>query len=101
MDARSHGRAPQPCRTHHTIYYCANGDYSRCHTTASLIQEGMEVYKRIDEGKFRLGAYFEQVLDAMPAFVHDALNRTGLGDAASIREKISSSAMEASKFVAK
>jgi len=70
-------------------------------TTASLIQEGMEVYKRIDEGKFRLGAYFEQVLQAMPSFVHDILNRTGLGDAASIREKISSSAMEASKFVAK
>ncbi len=70
-------------------------------TVASLVQEGMELFKRIDEGKLRFGAYFEQVLDAMPSFVHDILNRTGLGDASSIREKISNSTMEASKFLAK
>lgn len=67
----------------------------------SLVQEGIEVYKRIDSGEWRLGANVAQVMEAMPAFVHDGLNRFGVGDISSIREKLSDSALQGSQYLAK
>lgn len=66
----------------------------------SLIQEGVMIYKRMDSGEFNLGAYFAQVVDALPPVVHDTLTRFGLSDAFSIREKLSAGALQGSKFIA-
>lgn len=68
--------------------------------SASLIQEGMVVYKRINSGELNLGKYFAQVVEAMPPFVHDVLTRFGVGDVFSLREKLSAGALEGSKFIA-
>lgn len=68
--------------------------------TASLVQEGLAVYKRIDSGELNLGAYFAQIIEAMPPFVHDTLARLGLDDVFSIRERLSAGALQGSKFLA-
>lgn len=70
-------------------------------TAASLIQEGVDLYKRIDSGDIRFGAYFAQIMDVMPGFIHDTLSRFGVGDVSSIRESLSSGAMQGSKYLAK
>src|SRR5690606_23326431 len=67
--------------------------------TASLLQEGAVVYKRITSGELNLGAYFEQIMNALPASVHDTLTRFGVGDIFSLREKLSASALQGSKFL--
>lgn len=69
-------------------------------TTASLIQEGVDVYRRIDTGELRVGAYFGQIMDVMPNFVHDTLMRFGIGDVSSLRESLSAGALAGSKFIA-
>lgn len=68
--------------------------------TGALLQEGAAVYKRISTGEMDLGAYFEQIVNAMPASVHAALTRFGIGDSFSVQEKLSAGALQASKFLA-
>ncbi len=68
--------------------------------TGALLQEGAGVYKRISSGEFNLGDYFEQIVSAMPPSVHDVLNRFGVGDIFSLREKLSAGALQGSKFLA-
>ncbi|NYT81073.1 AI-2E family transporter [Alcaligenaceae bacterium] len=68
--------------------------------TGSLLQEGAVIYKRISSGELNLGAYFEQIMNALPASVHDTLTRFGVGDIFSLREKLSASALQGSKFLA-
>lgn len=68
--------------------------------SGSLIQEGIAIYKRMESGELNLGAYFAQIIDALPPVVHDTLTRFGLSDAFSIREKLSAGALQASKFIA-
>src|SRR3546814_7035521 len=48
-----------------------------------------------------LGAYFEQIMNALPPSVHDVLTRFGIGDIFSLREKLSAGALQGSKFLAK
>ena len=68
--------------------------------TGSLIKEGTALYKRIESGQLNLGAYFEQIVNALPPSVHHTLDQFGLGDVFSIQEKLSAGALQASKFLA-
>ena len=68
--------------------------------SASLLQEGANIYQRISSGQLNLGAYFEQVMDALPNSVHEVLLRFGVGDVFSLREKLSTMALQGSKFLA-
>jgi len=68
--------------------------------TGALIQEGAAIYKRISSGQFDLGAYFEQIVNALPASVHDMMNRYGVGDVFSLQDKLSAAALQGSKFLA-
>ncbi len=68
--------------------------------SATLVQEGANVYQRISSGELNIGAYFAQIMNAMPSSVHDLLTRFGVGDVLSLREKLSSLALEGSKFLA-
>lgn len=68
--------------------------------SASLIQEGVSVYKRIDSGELNLGSYFTQIMDALPPFVHDTLARLGLDNVFSLRDRLSQGALQGSKFFA-
>jgi predicted PurR-regulated permease PerM len=68
--------------------------------TVSLLREGASIYKRISSGELNLGAYFEQILAALPPSAHNILNRFGVGDLFSMKEKLSTGALEGSKFLA-
>ncbi len=68
--------------------------------SASLLQEGAAIYKRISAGELNMGSYFEQIMNALPASVHDILIRFGVGDVFSLREKLSAGALQGSKFLA-
>ncbi|NGM87508.1 AI-2E family transporter [Parapusillimonas sp. SGNA-6] len=68
--------------------------------TAALLQEGAGIYKRISTGELNLGAYFEQIMSALPSSVHEILIRFGVGDVFSLREKLSAGALQGSKFLA-
>ncbi len=68
--------------------------------SGALIQEIANAYKRISSGEFNLGAYFEQVVNALPPSVHNVLNLLGIGDIFSLREKLTAGAMTGGKFIA-
>ncbi|WP_353154301.1 AI-2E family transporter [Pollutimonas bauzanensis] len=68
--------------------------------TGALLQEGANVYNRMSTGELNLGDYFEQIVSALPPSVHELLNRFGIGDVFSLREKLSAGALQGSKFLA-
>ncbi|WP_397476118.1 AI-2E family transporter [Pusillimonas sp.] len=68
--------------------------------TGSLLQEGSNLYKRIESGELNLGGYFEQIVGALPPSLHASLERLGLTDLFSVQEKLSAGALQGSKFLA-
>lgn len=68
--------------------------------TGSLLQEGNAIYKRISTGELNLGNYFEQTMAAMPAPIHSLMQRFGMDNMLSVREKLSEGALELSKLLA-
>lgn len=68
--------------------------------TGSLLQEGSNLYKRIESGELNLGSYFEQIVAALPPSLHNTLEQFGLTDLFSIQEKLSAGALQGSKFLA-
>src|SRR5690606_19401227 len=68
--------------------------------SGALVQEGANIYNRMNTGQLNLGDYFEQIVSALPPSVHDLLNRFGVGDIFSLREKLSAGALQGSKFLA-
>ena len=66
----------------------------------ALVQEGTGVYERISSGRMDFGAYLQQVVNAMPAFMQDGLERFGLSDLAGLQHKLSQLAIKASQFLA-
>lgn len=69
-------------------------------TFTALLKQGISLYDLISSGDLKLGSYFAKIIEAMPSFVHETMVNVGLGDAESIRTKISELAMQASKFLA-
>lgn len=67
---------------------------------SSLLKEGIELYNRMEGGQLNLGSYFNQVVNALPPGLHSLLDRFGLTDIFSIQEKLSSSMLQASRFLA-
>lgn len=66
----------------------------------ALVQEGVTLYQRLQSGGLILDAYFSLALNALPLWVTDLLNHSGLGDLSALREKLSNGAIEGSKFIA-
>jgi predicted PurR-regulated permease PerM len=67
---------------------------------ALLVQEGISVYERIQSGDLNIGLYFQQVFAALPESVTDPLDRFGLTNLRVMQERLSSSLMKASQFLA-
>jgi predicted PurR-regulated permease PerM len=65
-----------------------------------LIQQGLSVYERVQSGELNFTAYFHSVFAALPAWVTDMLDRTGLTTLGAVWEKMSSGLMKGSQFVA-
>jgi len=68
--------------------------------TGALLQEGAAIYKLISSGEVNVGRYLEQVLNALPPSVHAMLDRFGVGDIFSLQEKLTTGALQGSKFLA-
>lgn len=68
--------------------------------TGSLVKEGTNLYQRIESGQLNLGAYFEQIVNALPPSIHQMMDEFGIADVFSIQEKLSAVALQGSKFLA-
>ncbi len=68
--------------------------------TASLLQEGLAIYERIRSGELNFGAYFQQIMNALPPWVVNLLDNLGLSDISEIRDTLSNSALQGSQLIA-
>ena len=68
--------------------------------TGALVQEGANIYERVSSGTLDFGGYLEQVINALPAFAQDLLERLGLTNLAGVQERISQFAMTGSQYLA-
>uniref|UniRef100_UPI0033420197 AI-2E family transporter n=1 Tax=Castellaniella defragrans TaxID=75697 RepID=UPI0033420197 len=67
----------------------------------ALVNEIGRLYTRINTGQLNLGAYYEQIITALPPSVHGWLESWGVGDLLSIREKLSAGALQGSQYLAR
>ena len=66
----------------------------------SLIQEATAIYERVKSGQLNFGAYVQQVVAALPAWVTQLLERLNLTTLAELQQKLSSVAVQAGQFLA-
>jgi predicted PurR-regulated permease PerM len=67
---------------------------------ALLVQEGFNVYERIQSGELNIVRYFQQVFAALPEWVTNLLDRFGLTDLGVMQERLSASLLKGSQFLA-
>lgn len=67
---------------------------------ALLVQEAVGMYQRIQSGDLDFGRLLQQVLDAMPAWVTDLLDRVGLTSLGVVRERLSAGLTQGIQFLA-
>jgi predicted PurR-regulated permease PerM len=68
--------------------------------TATLLKEGLTVYQRIRSGELNFGAYFEQVMHALPEWAVNLIERSGIGNLAQLRDALSNSILQGSQLIA-
>jgi predicted PurR-regulated permease PerM len=68
--------------------------------TASLVQEASGLYERFRSGELNLAHNFQQVLDALPPWVTNLLDRFGLTDLATVQQRLADIFMRGSQFLA-
>lgn len=68
--------------------------------TTSLIKEISLLYQRVQSGELNLGLYFEQIIQNLPPFFKDILDRYEIHSLFGLREKLTEAAAQASKFLA-
>lgn len=67
--------------------------------TLSLVQEASLVYERIRSGQLDFTAYFHQVVQAMPSWMMQILDRLNLTTASELQTRLSSVTVQATQFV--
>jgi predicted PurR-regulated permease PerM len=67
---------------------------------SSLLQEASGLYERIRSGEADLGGYLQRLLDALPAWATNLLDRFGMTDLGAVQERLSAGLMRASQFLA-
>ncbi|WP_095059669.1 MULTISPECIES: AI-2E family transporter [unclassified Pseudomonas] len=65
-----------------------------------LVQEGTELYKRIESGELDIAGYVLQFKHSLPPYFQNLLDRFDMGELNGLREKIIKSAMSGNEFVA-
>ena len=66
----------------------------------ALVQEASHLYERIRSGQLNFGAYFQQVINAMPSWAMGWLDRMQLTSVASLQDKLSAVSVQASQLIA-
>ena len=67
---------------------------------AQLVQEATGVYARVQSGELSIGRYFQQVFDALPAWVTGLLDRFGLTNFGLVQQRLSETLTKGSQFFA-
>jgi predicted PurR-regulated permease PerM len=67
---------------------------------AALLRQARGLYADIAARRIDFGGYVERIWNALPAWIQQALDANGLADMVSIREKLSSLAVQTSQFLA-
>jgi predicted PurR-regulated permease PerM len=67
---------------------------------ASLLQEGVVFYQRIRSGELNFGAYFEQVISALPPWMIKFLDNAGLVSISELKDTLSNIALQGSQRLA-
>jgi len=67
---------------------------------ASLLQEGVVVYQRIRSGELNFGAYFQQVMSALPSWMVSFLDSVGLTNISELKDMLSNGALQGSQLIA-
>lgn len=68
--------------------------------TASLLKQGLLVYQRIRSGELNFGEYFQQIMDALPDWVVNLMERSGIGNLSQLRDALSNSILQGSQLIA-
>jgi predicted PurR-regulated permease PerM len=69
-------------------------------TATSLVQEATSLYDRIQSGELNLGAVFQQLREALPAWVTNFLDRLGLTNLGAVQERLSEALKKGSQVIA-
>jgi predicted PurR-regulated permease PerM len=67
---------------------------------ASLVQEATSLYDRLQSGELDFGRFFQEFLEALPAWATDLLNRFGLTDFTAVHQRLSAALVQGSKYLA-
>ncbi|HEX7941017.1 MAG TPA: AI-2E family transporter [Gemmatimonadaceae bacterium] len=67
---------------------------------AALLQEGFSTYERIQSGEMNFGRYFQQVFDALPAWLTHLLDRVGLTNLDVAQERLAAGLTRSVQFLA-
>lgn len=67
---------------------------------ASLIQQAVGIYQNIRSGELSFATYFQQVLDALPAWIVNLLHRAELTNLSGLNDMLSSGALQGSQIIA-
>ena len=67
---------------------------------ALLLQEGFSTYERVQSGDLNVGRYFQQVFNALPAWMTNLLDRVGLTSLGVVQERLSASLTKSIQFLA-
>lgn len=67
---------------------------------ASLAQEASGIYGQAQSGELNIGQYFQKMLEALPSWMVDLLNRFGLGSLAGMKDKLSAGLLRGSQVLA-
>jgi predicted PurR-regulated permease PerM len=69
-------------------------------TAASLLQQATSLYQTIHSGELDFGRFFQQVLDALPTWATNLLDRFGLTNLGALKERLSAVLMQGSQYLA-
>ena len=67
---------------------------------ASLTQEALDFYEKVQSGKLDLFRLFAQVHDVLPTWIINLLDRFGIGSLGAVQEKLSLSLIAGSQYIA-
>ncbi|MEO8013629.1 AI-2E family transporter [Polaromonas sp.] len=68
--------------------------------SALLTQEAANMYQRVQSGELSFSRYFQQIYNALPSWVSQILDRSGLDNLGLIQERVTSSLTQGSQFIA-
>jgi predicted PurR-regulated permease PerM len=69
-------------------------------TAMSVVQEATTLYERIETGELDFGAFFSELLGALPEWAADFLARLGISDLGDVQARLSTALREGSQFLA-